>query len=97
MMHCKFQIVFDKGLFSNTNTLFKDFRWIKPYNRTVDSYGTLNSNDQTAQLRLDRLKIDQVLPVSIFGRSWHRYLTLTSHRTPYVKQQQQEQKQQQQQ
>ena len=33
----------------------------------VDSYGTWNSYEHPAQLRLDRLKIDQVLPVSIFG------------------------------
>ena len=67
MMHCKLQIVFDQALFSNTNARFEDCCSIEPYNRTVDSYGMFNSNEQTAQLRLDRLKIDQVSPVSIFG------------------------------
>ena len=33
----------------------------------VDSYSTQNSNEHPAQFQFKRLKIDQVLPVSIFG------------------------------
>ena len=65
MMHCKLQIMFDQALFSNTNALFLDCRWIEPYDRTNVSYGTCNSNEQTAQFWFEWLKIDQVSPVSI--------------------------------
>ena len=66
MMHCKLQIVFDQGLLLNTNALFKDCRWVEPYDLTAESYCTCNSHENTAQFQFNTLKIDQVSPVSIF-------------------------------
>ena len=55
----------DQALFLNTNR-FKDCRWVERYNRTAESYCMWNSNENPAQFWFNTLKIDQVLPVSIF-------------------------------
>ena len=65
-MHCKLQILFDQGLVSNTNALFEDCLWVKPYDITAESYCTCNSHEHTAQFQFHTLKIDKVSPVSIF-------------------------------
>ena len=67
LLYNEIQTMFDQALFLNTNPHFKDCRWVKSYNRMVDTYGTCNSNEQTAQCWFDRLKTDQVSSVSIFA------------------------------
>ena len=56
----------DQALFSKTTALFKDYCWAERYSTTAETYSTFNFDEHTAQFRFDRLKFDQVLPVSIF-------------------------------
>ena len=65
MMHCKLQIVFDQGLFSNTNALFEDCRSIDTYNTTVQVNYLVDLDKLWSNFELKRLKNDQDLPVFV--------------------------------
>ena len=62
------QIMFDQALFPNTNALFKDCRLIDPYNRTIPVHYMGDLEKLWSNFGVKRLKTDQDLPVSIFGR-----------------------------